>query len=65
VGEQAVDHDGSHRFMTSPDTGLAAATAAPPPSGLGYRFLHYSDAALYGTDTIGAEFHMLEVSWRY
>lgn len=33
--------------------------------GLGYRFLHYSDAALYGTDTIGADFHMLEVSWRY
>jgi len=33
--------------------------------GLGYRFMHYSDAALYGTDTIGADFHMVEVSYRF
>ena len=28
--------------------------------GLGYRFLHYSDAGLNGPDTIGADFHMIE-----
>ncbi len=33
--------------------------------GLGYRFLHYSDAAIYGSDTIGADFHMIEFSHRY
>ncbi len=33
--------------------------------GLGYRFMHYSDAALYGTDTIGADFHTIELIWRY
>ena len=33
--------------------------------GLGYRFVHYSDAAVNGSDTIGADFHMLEISYRY
>lgn len=33
--------------------------------GLGYRFLHYSDAAVNGTDTIGADFHMIEFSYRF
>ncbi len=28
--------------------------------GLGYRFLHYSDAGVNGPDTIGADFHMIE-----
>lgn len=32
--------------------------------GLGYRFLHYSDAAVNGPDTIGADFHMIELSYR-
>ena len=32
--------------------------------GLGYRFLHYSDAAVYGSDTTGADFHMIEFSYR-
>lgn len=33
--------------------------------GLGYRFLHYSDAAVNGDDTTGADFHMVEVYYRY
>jgi hypothetical protein len=33
--------------------------------GLGYRFLHYSDAGLNGNGTTGADFHMLEISYRY
>ncbi|WP_417567789.1 acyloxyacyl hydrolase [Marinobacter sp.] len=33
--------------------------------GLGYRFLHYSDAAVNGSDTIGADFHMIEFSYRF
>ena len=32
--------------------------------GLGYRFLHYSDAAVYGSDSTGADFHMIEFSYR-
>lgn len=31
--------------------------------GLGYRFLHYSDAGVNGPDTIGADFHMIELSY--
>jgi hypothetical protein len=32
--------------------------------GLGYRFMHYSDAAVYGSDTTGADFHMIEFIYR-
>ena len=32
--------------------------------GLGYRFMHYSDAGVNGGDTIGADFHMIEFSYR-
>ena len=31
--------------------------------GLGYRFMHYSDASVNGGDTIGADFHMIELSY--
>jgi len=31
--------------------------------GLGYRFMHYSDAGVNGPDTIGADFHMIEFSY--
>ncbi len=31
---------------------------------LGYRILHYSDAGVYGSHTIGADFHMIEFSYR-
>ena len=33
--------------------------------GLGYRFLHYSDAGAYGHGTIGADFHMIELNYRF
>ncbi|XKE46946.1 acyloxyacyl hydrolase [Halomonas organivorans] len=32
--------------------------------GLGYRFLHYSDAGVNGSDTTGVDFHMIEFSYR-
>ena len=31
---------------------------------LGYRFLHYSDASVHGSDTTGADFHMIEFIYR-
>lgn len=33
--------------------------------GVGYRFLHYSDAGAHGSDTIGADFHMVELIYRF
>lgn len=33
--------------------------------GVGYRFLHYSDAGVNGSDTTGADFHMIEFSYRF
>ena len=33
--------------------------------GVGYRFLHYSDAGVNGPDTIGADFHMIEFIYRF
>ena len=33
--------------------------------GVGYRFMHYSDAGAYGQDTIGVDFHMVEVIYRF
>jgi len=33
--------------------------------GAGYRFMHYSDANIYGPDSIGADFHMIELTYRF
>ena len=33
--------------------------------GLGYRFVHYSDAGLHGPDSIGADFHMIELRYMF
>ena len=33
--------------------------------GVGYRFLHYSDAGAYGPESIGVDFHMVEFIYRY
>jgi len=33
--------------------------------GVGYRFLHYSDGGIYGENTIGADFHMIELIYRF
>lgn len=33
--------------------------------GVGYRFVHYSDAGAYSPYTIGADFHMVELIYRF
>jgi hypothetical protein len=33
--------------------------------GVGYRYMHYSDWGVYGPDTIGADLHMIELSYRF
>ncbi len=33
--------------------------------GAGYRYLHYSDCGIYGPHNTGADFHMLEVIYRF
>lgn len=33
--------------------------------GAGYRFMHYSDAGANGTDTTGADLHMVELGYRF
>jgi hypothetical protein len=33
--------------------------------GFGYRFMHYSDARVYGNHTTGADFHMVELLYRF
>lgn len=33
--------------------------------GVGYRFLHYSDAGVNGSNTTGADFHMVEFTYRF
>ena len=33
--------------------------------GVGYRFMHYSDGRAYGNDAIGADFHMVELIYRF
>lgn len=33
--------------------------------GVGYRFMHYSDAGVYGNDTTGADLHTLELIYRF
>ena len=32
--------------------------------GLGYRYMHYSDAGINGPNTTGADFHMIEFTYR-
>jgi hypothetical protein len=33
--------------------------------GVGYRYMHYSDAAIYGPHNTGADLHMLELNYRF
>jgi hypothetical protein len=35
------------------------------PVALGYRFQHYSDGTIYGSDTRGVDLHMIELSYRF
>lgn len=61
-----------HRFGTQDYGGpfqFALTTGAGVPLyghlGLGYRFLHYSDAGINGPHTTGADFHMVEFTYRF
>ena len=56
-GEQ--DFGGPFQFALTVGTGIPLYKQL----GLGYRFLHYSDAGINGSDTIGADFHMVEFSY--
>ena len=57
-GEQ--DYGGPFQFA------LTLGVSAPlyKKLGLGYRFLHYSDASVNGPHTIGADFHMIEFNYK-
>lgn len=55
------DYGGPLQFALTLGVGVPVAQRV----GLGYRFLHYSDAGIYGPDTIGADFHMVEMMVRY
>lgn len=35
------------------------------PVGVGYRFQHYSDGTIYGSDSRGVDLHMIELTYRY
>jgi hypothetical protein len=61
-----------HRFGTQDFGGnfqfaLTAGAGVPlfERLGVGYRFLHYSDAGIYGPNNTGADLHMLELIYRF
>ena len=61
-----------HRFGTQDYGGyfqfaLTAGVGVPlfKRLGVGYRYLHYSDAGIYGPHNTGADFHMLELTYRF
>jgi lipid A 3-O-deacylase PagL len=35
------------------------------PIGVGYRFQHYSDGTIYGSESRGVDLHMIELTYRY
>lgn len=53
------DYGGPFQFALTVGAGLRIYKRL----GVGYRFLHYSDAGVNGPDTIGADFHMIEFSY--
>jgi hypothetical protein len=57
----AQDYGGPLQFA------LAFGISAPVyrQVGVGYRFMHYSDAGAYGRHTIGADFHMVELIYYF
>jgi len=61
-----------HRFGTQDFGGplqfaltLGAGVPLHERLGVGYRFLHYSDASIYGSHTTGADLHMIEFTYRF
>lgn len=55
------DYGGPFQFALT----LGAGVPLSQRLGLGYRFLHYSDAGLNGSGTTGADFHMAELTYWY
>lgn len=61
-------HDFGRHNLGGPFQFVATAgvSVAPfGPFGFGYRFQHYSDGTIYGTDTRGVDLHMIELTYRY
>jgi hypothetical protein len=56
-------HDLGGPFQFVGTAGVSVALVGP--LGLGYRFQHYSDGTIYGSDTRGVDLHMLELTFRY
>lgn len=55
------DYGGHFQFALTLGIGVALYERL----GAGYRFLHYSDAGIYGGHTTGADFHMVELTYRF
>jgi hypothetical protein len=55
------DYGGPFQFALT----LGAGVPLYERLGLGYRFLHYSDAGVNGSHTTGADFHMVEFTYRF
>jgi hypothetical protein len=55
------DYGGSFQFALTAGVGVPLFKRL----GVGYRFLHYSDAGIYGPHSTGADFHMLELTYRF
>jgi hypothetical protein len=55
------DFGGPYQFALT----LGVSTPFYKKVGIGYRFLHYSDAGINGSDTTGADFHMIEFSYNH
>ncbi len=58
-GEQ--DYGGPFQFALT----VGASIPLYKKLGVGYRYLHYSDAGIHGEHSIGADFHMIEISYRF
>ncbi len=60
-------HFGTQDFGGYFQFALTAGAAVPlyKKLGMGYRFLHYSDAGIYGPENTGADMHMLELTYRF
>jgi hypothetical protein len=55
------DYGGPFQFALT----LGAGVPLYERLGLGYRFLHYSDAGINGSHTTGADIHMVEFTYRF
>jgi hypothetical protein len=55
------DFGGSFQFALT----MGAGVPLYERLGLGYRYLHYSDAGIHGSHTTGADIHMVELTYRF